>query len=156
MFWLTCEPPRPNMVINLGQSARGIMPRAPNTSMGTATHTPTDLPRRRWKYSQKKIFLNSSSCISRLSLSEEGIWCIQSERSRKAREKASNFWNSGNCLYLPNSSSHSAVSNGGRILCGFHSTIESPEFVRRVVPPTTTMANTNLVEGVGVRQDHFR
>ena len=51
--------------------------------------------------------------------------------------------NSGVRWYFSNSVCHSASFNGGSVpTSGCHSTIDSPECVRRVTPPTTTMANT--------------
>src|SRR5205085_6167351 len=52
--------------------------------------------------------------------------------------------NSGVSLYLPNVSAHcSSFSGGTAPTSGCHSTIESPECVRRVMPPTTTIAKTS-------------
>ncbi len=53
-------------------------------------------------------------------------------------------WNSGVCLYLSHSLSHSSVVEGRRIPLkpGFHSVIERPDSVSRVRPPTTTIAYT--------------
>src|SRR5271166_4865570 len=51
---------------------------------------------------------------------------------------------SGICRYFPNASCHAASLIGGatpRIGC--HSVIDRPEPVRRVAPPTTTIANTS-------------
>jgi len=51
--------------------------------------------------------------------------------------------NSGDWRYLAKTSSHSAWLSGGTIpKIGSHSTIESPEPVSRVMPPSTTMAKT--------------
>src|SRR5690554_221379 len=50
---------------------------------------------------------------------------------------------SGICLYLSNSASQSASLSGGRApMMGFHSVIDRPDSVRRVMPPTITMTNT--------------
>ena len=50
-------------------------------------------------------------------------------------------WYSGICWYLANSSCHSASFSGGMTpWIGFHSVIDRPEWVRRVAPPTTTIA----------------
>lgn len=55
--------------------------------------------------------------------------------------------NSGDVLYLSNSSSHSAADRGGSVpVIGRHSTMLSPDSVRRVTPPTTTIANTSDAE----------
>jgi hypothetical protein len=51
-------------------------------------------------------------------------------------------WYSGNCLYLSNSHSHSAVSCGQPLPCGLQSTIDSPDRVSLVMPPTITMPKT--------------
>jgi hypothetical protein len=51
--------------------------------------------------------------------------------------------NSGVCWYLAKSSSQSAWDSGGRApISGFHSTMDSPEWVRRVTPPTTMVTKT--------------
>src|SRR6266446_9327188 len=47
---------------------------------------------------------------------------------------------SGTSLYLANSAAQSAAERGGRIpTTGFHSVIDRPERVSRVMPPTTTI-----------------
>src|SRR6476469_2481147 len=44
--------------------------------------------------------------------------------------------------YLANSACHSAGESGGKIpVTGFHSTIESPDSVSRVAPPTINVSN---------------
>ena len=49
----------------------------------------------------------------------------------------------GGLLVLGESSFHRASVSGGTVpTSGCHSTIDSPEWVSRVTPPTTTMANT--------------
>ena len=51
--------------------------------------------------------------------------------------------NSGVCWYLENRSCQSESVSGGTVpTSGCHSTIDSPEWVSRVTPPTTTIANT--------------
>ena len=48
----------------------------------------------------------------------------------------------GMVLYLPNSACHAAASSGGITpVTGFHSTIDRPDSVSRVAPPTTTVTN---------------
>src|SRR6516162_7267007 len=48
----------------------------------------------------------------------------------------------GMALYLSNSARHAAASSGGTTpVTGFHSTIDRPDSVSRVAPPTTTVAN---------------
>src|SRR5215831_8415703 len=67
------------------------------------------------------MVLNSSRLIPRLSRSYCGI-----------------------VLYFANSACQSASPSGGMApVTGFHSTIESPDSVSRVAPPTSTMANTS-------------
>src|SRR5260370_16683621 len=47
---------------------------------------------------------------------------------------------SGICCYLANSAAQSAAENGGTMpMTGFHSVIDRPERVSRVIPPTTTI-----------------
>ena len=51
---------------------------------------------------------------------------------------------SGVCWYFRKVSCHAPWSSGGSApTIGCHSTIDSPEWVRRVMPPTTTIANTS-------------
>ena len=77
-------------------------------------------PSSRWKYSHQKIDLKPSTVMSWL-------------RSL----------NSGVSLYFSNVPAHWASFRGGSApTSGCHSTMESPEWVRRVAPPTTTMAKT--------------
>src|SRR2546423_7698929 len=77
-------------------------------------------PSRRWKYSHQKIALKPASVMSWL-------------RRR----------NSGVVRYFAKVSSHCAAWRGGIAPTrGCHSTIERPECVRRVTPPTTTIAKT--------------
>src|SRR5215813_327919 len=48
----------------------------------------------------------------------------------------------GMALYFSNSACHADVSSGGTTpVTGFHSTIDRPDSVSRVAPPTTTVAN---------------
>src|SRR5215475_3411158 len=48
----------------------------------------------------------------------------------------------GMVLYLSNSARHAVASSGGTTpVTGFHSTIDRPDSVSRVAPPTTTVAN---------------
>ena len=49
----------------------------------------------------------------------------------------------GICLYFSKASSQSAVFKGGIApMIGFHSVMDSPDPVRRVTPPITTITNT--------------
>jgi hypothetical protein len=53
--------------------------------------------------------------------------------------------NSGVALYLSNSAVHSSWERGGRIpVIGRHSVMLKPDSVRRVTPPTTTIAKTKV------------
>ena len=54
-------------------------------------------------------------------------------------------WYSGVCRYLSKASLplRASASGGSVPTIGCHSTIDSPEWVRRVTPPTTTIANTS-------------
>lgn len=57
----------------------------------------------------------------------------------------SRYW--GMARYFSNASLQSAAFIGGRApMIGFHSVIDSPEPVRRVMPPTTTMAKTRAAQ----------
>src|SRR5580704_14556200 len=51
---------------------------------------------------------------------------------------------SGICWYLANSAAQSAADSGGTMpMTGFHSVIDRPERVSRVMPPTTTIRKIN-------------
>src|SRR6185295_16240327 len=51
---------------------------------------------------------------------------------------------SGVAWYFRKTSSQSVCDSGGRVpTSGFHSTMDSPECVRRVTPPTTTIMKTS-------------
>src|SRR5436190_20997651 len=51
---------------------------------------------------------------------------------------------SGICRYFTNSAAQSAANSGGRMpVTGFHSVIDRPERVSRVMPPTTTIRKIN-------------
>ena len=52
-------------------------------------------------------------------------------------------WYSGICWYFAKAICHAASFKGGIAPeTGFHSVIDSPDSVNRVMPPTTTMAKT--------------
>mmetsp|Transcript_7263 Transcript_7263/g.30897 ORF Transcript_7263/g.30897 Transcript_7263/m.30897 type:complete len:220 (-) Transcript_7263:120-779(-) len=116
-------PPRRarHLFLTEGESCR----RAVKYAKGRANATPMLLPHMRWRYSQKKMPLNSST-----------VMCGCMRR------------NSGNCLYLANSSSHASLPMGGREPESFQSTIERPDSVRRVTPPIVMMPNTMPVQPV--------
>jgi hypothetical protein len=77
-------------------------------------------PSRRWKYSHQKMVLKPSTSIAWFTCRYSGV-------SR----------------YLSKSSCQSAGESGGIApTSGCHSTIDRPEWVSRVTPPTTTMAKT--------------
>ena len=81
---------------------------------------PISRPSRRCTYSQKKMPWNSPSVMS---------GCVMRY--------------CGYCWYFSKAASQSAWFSGGSVpMIGAHSTIDSPEPVRRVTPPTTTMQNT--------------
>src|SRR5271168_4903235 len=53
-------------------------------------------------------------------------------------------WYSGISLYLANTAAQSAAESGGTTpTTGFHSVIDRPESVSRVMPPTTTIRKIN-------------
>ena len=53
----------------------------------------------------------------------------------------------GMARYFSNAAFQSAAFIGGKApMIGFHSVIDSPEPVRRVTPPTTTIANTRAAQ----------
>ena len=57
------------------------------------------------------------------------------------------FWNCGVSRYLANSASQSACDSGGRApASGCHSTMDRPDSVRRVMPPTTTIAKVKAAQ----------
>jgi hypothetical protein len=58
-----------------------------------------------------------------------------------------NILNSGLSLYLANSSSHASSFLGGKLpVTGRHSVMLSPDSVRRVSPPKTTIPKTLAAE----------
>ena len=100
----------------------GIARRTQNQSSGNAKASPTTRPSRRCTHSQKKMNLNCDSVMP----SWIAAYC-------------------GTRLYAAKAASHAvAVSGGIAPLTGFHSVIDSPDSVSRVMPPTTTIANTRL------------
>src|SRR2546423_11790161 len=53
-------------------------------------------------------------------------------------------WYSGICWYFANSAAQSAADSGGTMpIIGFHSVIDRPDRVSRVIPPTTTIRKIN-------------
>ncbi len=92
-----------------------------NQSSGTRKTTPISRPSRRWKYSHQKMPLNPASVMPWFTCRYSGV-----------------SW------YLSNASCHAASESGGSVpTIGCHSTIDRPEWVSRVTPPTTTIANTS-------------
>src|ERR1700733_7564 len=60
--------------------------------------------------------------------------------------------NSGDVLYLSNSSSHSCCESGGKTpVTGLHSTILKPDSVSRVIPPTIIIPKTKEAD----KNSHF-
>src|SRR5262249_15530484 len=54
-------------------------------------------------------------------------------------------WYCGIAWYFSNSACHALSDRGGSApVTGFHSVMESPDSVRRVAPPTSTMAKTSV------------
>ena len=116
-----CRPPSTNMPASFSASGRSMRLRHQNQSSGRRNTTPIMRPSSRWKYSHQKMPLNASRLIPWLTFRYSGV-----------------------SLYLSKASSHWASFTGGRVpMIGCHSTIDSPEWVSRVTPPTTTMANTS-------------
>src|SRR4030095_5874465 len=95
--------------------------RTRNHRYGTKKARPIARPSSRWKYSHQKIPLNSASVMPRLTCRYSGV-----------------AW------YFSNAACHCVSSRGGSVpTIGCHSVIDRPECVRRVTPPTTTIANTS-------------
>ena len=87
---------------------------------------PTPRPSMRWAYSIRKMRLNSARDIPRLT-------------SRY----------SGDARYASNSRRHASSPIGGRTPeTGCHLTMDSPEPVSRVTPPTTTIAYTSAAHAI--------
>src|SRR5262249_37340971 len=81
-------------------------------------------PSSRWLYSHQKMPLNSASDM-------RWFTCL----------------NSGVAWYLAKVSLHCASESGGKApTMGCHSTMDRPECVRRVAPPTTVMAKSRAQE----------
>src|SRR6266516_2743817 len=122
-----CNAPSPNITANFHVSARAILPRSANHRSGSRNAAPISLPRSRWTYSHQKMPLKPSRFIPGLTSRYSGV-----------------------CLYFPKVSCHPTSSSGGRApTIGRHSTMESPEWVSRVTPPTTTIANTSAQQASG-------
>src|SRR6266513_1139944 len=116
-----CNAPSPNITANFHVSGRAILPRSANHESGSRNAAPISLPSSRWAYSHQKMILNPSRLIPGFTSRYSGV-----------------------CLYFPKVSCHPASSSGGtEPTIGCHSTIDRPEWVRRVMPPTTTIANTS-------------
>lgn len=63
--------------------------------------------------------------------------------------RATHILNSGDCLYLSNSSCHCACESGGiDPVTGFHSVMLRPDSVNRVIPPTTIITKTSVDETI--------
>ena len=78
-------------------------------------------PSSRWKYSHQKMPLNSASDMPWFTSLYSGV-----------------AW------YFENATAQSDSDKGGSVpTIGCHSVMDSPECVRRVMPPTTIMANTS-------------
>lgn len=101
-------------------SGRSMRRRTQNQTSGTKKTTPIRRPSKRWKYSHQKIPLNSPRLMAWFTRRYSGV-----------------------SLYFSNVACQAASLSGGSVpTIGCHSTIESPEWVRRVTPPTTTIAKT--------------
>ncbi len=97
------------------------MRRAANQTSGTRYATPISRPSSRWKYSHQKMPLNASSDMPLLTCRYSGV-----------------------ARYLSNATRQSCSVSGGSVpTIGCHSVIDSPEWVRRVTPPTTIIAKTS-------------
>ena len=112
--WL---PPNPSMTMSLGVKSGAMRFVKRKNKNGSTKITPIKRPKTRCRYSYMKMGLNSSRVIVKLV-----------------------FWYSGYCWYLRNISCQSARDKGGITPTrGFHSTIDKPELVRRVIPPSRIM-----------------
>src|SRR5215471_12442862 len=71
-------------------------------------------------------------------------------------------WYSGICWYLANSAAQSAAESGGMMpMTGFHSVIDKPERVSRVMPPTITIRKISAQQpksqtAIGTTAEHAR
>ncbi len=109
------------MPASFSASGRSMRPRNQNQSSGSRNTKPIMRPSSRWKYSHQKMDLNAARLIPWLT-----------------------FWYSGVSWYSPKVFIHCAsVSGGTAPMIGCHSTIDNPEWVSRVTPPTTTIAYTS-------------
>ena len=115
-----CRPPSANTPASFQPSRAPMRPRHQNQRSGTRNTIPIARPSRRWQYSNQKMLLNSASDMPLLTSRYSGV-----------------------CRYFSNTVCQSASESGGTVpTSGCHSTIESPEWVSRVTPPTTTIAAT--------------
>src|SRR6266853_1033195 len=116
-----CAAPRARIPASFHASARGILRRNANHRSGRKKTAPVSLPRSRWTYSHQKMLLKPPRLMPGLTSRYSGV-----------------------CLYFPKVSCHPASSRGGSApTIGCHSTMDRPEWVSRVTPPTTTIANTS-------------
>src|SRR5690349_16619368 len=95
--------------------------RSPNHSNGRKNAAPIKRPRSRCAYSHQKMPLTSAGDRPRLT-----------------------SWYPGVAWYWANAACQSAAESGGSVpTIGCHSVIDRPEWVSRVTPPTTIIANTS-------------
>ena len=116
-----CSAPSTKMPPSFSASGGRICGAAENRARAARNTTPISRPSRRWKYSNQKMPLNSSQAHAEVDL-------------LVLRASA------GTC---ERSSCHAGSESGGSVpTIGCHSTIDRPECVSRVTPPTTTIAKT--------------
>ena len=109
--------PRKKIKIIFGISFLEIFFLSQKNKKGIMNTKPINLPNTLWKYSQKKINLNSERVMPLFT-----------------------FWYSGNCLYSLKTSCQSTSFNGGIApLINCQSVIDKPDSVRRVTPPIMTI-----------------
>src|SRR6185437_11718173 len=110
--------PAPKIVHSRIRRRGGMAPRQRKYKNGSRNTAPVSRAIRRCDHSHQKIVLKAFRLMPRLS---------------------SRYW--GIAWYFINSLCQSLSDSGGRTpVTGFHSTIESPDSVSRVAPPTTSVA----------------
>src|SRR4051812_7014003 len=113
-----CSAPKPKIDHSRQRSPGVIHPLIRNQRNGSRNAAPIRRPISRCVHSHQKMVLNSASVMPLL-----------------------RCWNCGMVLYLSNSAAQAPSLNGGTApVTGFHSTIERPDSVSRVAPPTSTIA----------------
>ena len=92
---------------------------------------------------ERDVLVVAARCGPARGFTAKGSESAPKQREKNPRLERTHIFHSGVALYLSNSTSHSwRVMGSLTPLTTFHSVIERPLSVKRVMPPTTTMAKT--------------